>query len=92
MAVKVVHVSDISGKEADEQSLRRLVSLSTPSTPTAVTSGGAAGGSSRSRARAASSPSSGSPRRRKGNRMVISLDDFNLLAEAGVMSPPSRTP
>ena len=34
MAVKVVHVSDISGKEADEQSLVGSWSTSTPSTPT----------------------------------------------------------
>ena len=87
MAVKVVHVSDISGKEADEQSLGRLVVHEHPEyADLPVTLEVLPRRSRRSRARAASSPSSGSlPAPHKGERMVVSLDDFNLLAGAGVM-------
>jgi hypothetical protein len=87
MAVKVVHVSDISGKEADEQSLGRLVVHEHPEyadlpvtlevLPDEVES---LQGASRFVTVEWIAPGA-----RKGDRMVVSLDDFNLLAGAGVM-------
>jgi hypothetical protein len=87
MAVKVVHVSDISGKEADEQTLGRLVVLDHPEyadlpvtlevLPDEVES---LQGASRFVTVEWIPPGS-----RKGERMVVSLDDFNLLAGPGVM-------
>jgi hypothetical protein len=87
MAVKVVHVSDISGKEADEQSLGRLVVLDHPEyadlpvtlevLPDEIES---LEGASRFVTVEWIAPGA-----RKGERMVVSLDDFNLLAGAGVM-------
>jgi hypothetical protein len=87
MAVKVVHVSDISGKEADEQSLGRLVVLDHPEyadlpvtlevLPDEIES---LQGASRFVTVEWIAPGT-----RKGERMVVSLDDFNLLAGAGVM-------
>jgi hypothetical protein len=87
MAVKVVHVSDISGKEADEQSLGRLVVHEHPEyadlpvvlevLPEEVES---LQGASRFVTVEWIAPGA-----RKGERMVVSLDDFNLLAGAGVM-------
>jgi hypothetical protein len=87
MAVKVVHVSDISGKEADEQSLGRLVVLDHPEyadlpvtlevLPDEIES---LQGASRFVTVEWIAPGA-----RKGERMVVSLDDFNLLAGAGVM-------
>jgi hypothetical protein len=87
MAVKVVHVSDISGKEADEQSLGRLVVHEHPEyadlpvtlevLPEEVES---LQGASRFVTVEWIPPGA-----RKGERMVVSLDDFNLLAGAGVM-------
>jgi hypothetical protein len=87
MAVKVVHVSDISGKEADEQSLGRLVVLDHPEyadlpvtlevLPEEIES---LQGASRFVTVEWIAPGV-----RKGERMVVSLDDFNLLAGAGVM-------
>jgi hypothetical protein len=87
MAVKVVHVSDISGKEADEQSLGRLVVHEHPeyadlpvtleALPEEVES---LQGASRFVTVEWIPPGA-----RKGERMVVSLDDFNLLAGAGVM-------
>jgi hypothetical protein len=87
MAVKVVHVSDISGKEADEQSLGRLVVLDHPEyadlpvtlevLPEEIES---LQGASRFVTVEWIAPGA-----RKGERMVVSLDDFNLLAGAGVM-------
>jgi hypothetical protein len=87
MAVKVVHVSDISGKEADEQSLGRLVVHEHPEyadlpvtlevLPEEVES---LQGASRFVTVEWVPPGA-----RKGERMVVSLDDFNLLAGAGVM-------
>jgi hypothetical protein len=87
MAVKVVHVSDISGKEADEQALGRLVVHEHPEyadlpvtlevLPEEVEN-----------LQAASrfvSVEWIAPGARKGERMVVSLDDFNLLAGPGVM-------
>jgi hypothetical protein len=87
MAVKVVHVSDISGKEADEQMLGRLVVLDHPEyadlpvtlevLPEEIES---LQGASRFVTVEWVAPGA-----RRGERMVVSLDDFNLLAGAGVM-------
>jgi hypothetical protein len=87
MAVKVVHVSDISGKEAEEQSLGRLVVHEHPEyadlpvtlevLPEEVQSLQAA-----SRFVTVEWIAPGA---RKGERLTVSLDDFNLLADAGVM-------
>ena len=87
MAVKVVHVSDISGKEADEQTLGRLVVHEHPEyadlpvtlevLPEEVEQ---LQGASRFVTVEWIAPGA-----RKGERMVVSLDDFNLLAGAGVM-------
>jgi hypothetical protein len=87
MAVKVVHVSDISGKEADEQSLGQLVVHEHPEyadlpvtlevLPEEVES---LEGASRFVTVEWIAPGA-----RKGERMVVSLDDFNLLAGPGVM-------
>jgi hypothetical protein len=87
MAVKVVHVSDISGKEADEQSLGRLVVHEHPEyadlpitlevLPDEIET---LQGASRFVTVEWIAPGA-----RKGERMVVSLDDFNLLAGAGVM-------
>ena len=87
MAVKVVHVSDISGKEADEQSLGQLVVHEHPVyadlpvtlevLPEEVEQ---LQGASRFVTVEWIAPGA-----RRGERMVVSLDDFNLLAGAGVM-------
>jgi hypothetical protein len=87
MAVKVVHVSDISGKEADEQTLGRLVVHEHPEyadlpvtlevLPEEIET---LQGASRFVTVEWIAPGA-----RKGDRMVVSLDDFNLLAGAGVM-------
>jgi hypothetical protein len=87
MAVKVVHVSDISGKEADEQSLGRLVVHEHPEyadlpvtlevLPEEIES---LHGASRFVTVEWIAPGA-----RKGERLVVSLDEFNLLAGAGVM-------
>jgi hypothetical protein len=87
MAVKVVHVSDISGKEADEQSLGQLVVHEHPEyadlpvtlevLPDEVEQ---LQGASRFVTVEWIAPGA-----RKGERMVVSLDDFNLLAGPGVM-------
>ena len=87
MAVKVVHVSDISGKEADEQSLGQLVVHEHPEyadlpvtlevLPEEVQS---LQGASRFVTVEWVAPGA-----RKGERMVVSLDEFNLLAGPGVM-------
>ena len=87
MAVKVVHVSDISGKEADEQSLGQLVVHEHPEyadlpvtlevLPEEVEE---LQGASRFVTVEWIAPGA-----RRGERMVVSLEDFNLLAGAGVM-------
>jgi hypothetical protein len=87
MAVKVVHVSDISGKEADEQTLGRLVVHEHPEyadlpvtlevLPEEVES---LQGASRFVTVEWIAPGA-----RRGERMVVSLDDFNLLAGPGMM-------
>ena len=87
MAVKVVHVSDISGMEADEQALGRLVVHEHPEyadlpvtlevLPEEVES---LQGASRFVTVEWIAPGA-----RKGERMTVSLDDFNLLGKPGVM-------
>jgi hypothetical protein len=87
MAVKVVHVSDISGQEADEQTLGRLVIHEHPEyadlpvtlevLPKEVES---LQGASRFVTVEWIAPGA-----RRGERMTVSLDDFNLLAGPGAM-------
>src|SRR5919108_231828 len=87
MAVKVVHVSDIPGKEADEQSLGRLVVHEHPEyadlpvtlevLPEEVES---LQGASRFVTVEWIAPGA-----RRGERLTVSLDDFNLLGRPGVM-------
>jgi hypothetical protein len=87
MAVKVVHVSDISGQEADEQTLGRLVIHEHPEyadlpvtlevLPKEVES---LQGASRFVTVEWIAPGA-----RRGERLTVSLDDFNLLASPGVM-------
>jgi hypothetical protein len=87
MAVKVVHVSDISGKEADEQSLGRLVVHEHPEyadLPVTLEVLPDEIESLESASRFVTVEWI-APGARKGERMVVSLDDFNLLAGAGVM-------
>jgi hypothetical protein len=87
MAVKVVHVSDISGKEAGKESLGQLIIHEHPEyadlpvtlevLPEEVES---LKGSTRFVSVEWIEPGS-----RRSERMTISLDDFNLLSEAGRM-------
>jgi hypothetical protein len=87
MAVKVVHVSDISGKEADEQALGRLVIHEHPEyadlpvtlevLPEEVEN---LRGASRFVTVEWIAPGG-----RKGERLTVSLDDFNLLGRPGAM-------
>jgi hypothetical protein len=87
MAVKVVHVSDISGKEADEQELGRLVIHEHPDyadlpVTLEVLPDEVAGLSSSNRFVTVEYFQPGA---RKGQRMTIGLDDFNLLGNPGAM-------
>src|SRR6266511_1623047 len=87
MAVKVVHVSDISGKEADEQSLGRLVVHEHPEyadLPVTLEVLPDEVESLQGASRFVSIEWIG-PGARKGERLTVSLDDFNLLAGPGVM-------
>src|SRR6266536_3025623 len=78
MAVKVVHVSDISGKEADEQDLGKLIVHEHPEysdlpvtlevLPEEV-----------------ESVEWIRPGARRGQRLTVGIEDFNLLAGPGVM-------
>jgi hypothetical protein len=87
MAVKVVHVSDISGKEAEEQSLGRLVvhehphydSSDLPVTLEVLPDEVEGLKESTRFVTVEWLP----PGTRRGERMTIGLDDFNLLGEAG---------
>lgn len=87
MAVKVVHVSDISGKEADEQSLGKLVIHEHPEysdlpVTLEVLPEEVEGLEGASRYVTVEWFQPGA---RKGKRMTVSLEDFNLLAGPGVM-------
>jgi hypothetical protein len=87
MAVKVVHVSDISGKEADEQSLGRLVVHEHPEyadLPVTLEVLPEEVESLQGASRFVSIEWIG-PGARKGERLTVSLDDFNLLGGPGVM-------
>jgi hypothetical protein len=88
MAVKTIHVSDISGKEADEQTLGRLVVHEHPeysdlpvtleALPEEVEQLQASG------ARFVTVEWI-RPGTRKGERITVAIEDFNLLASPGVM-------
>jgi len=87
MAVKVVHVSDITGKESEEQSLGRLVvhehpnydSSDLPVTLEALPEEIEGLKESTRFVTVEWVP----PGARRGERMTIGLEDFNLLGEAG---------
>jgi hypothetical protein len=87
MAVKVVHVSDISGREADEQELGKLVIHEHPDyadlpVTLEVLPEEVAELNSSNRFVTVEYFQPGS---RKGQRMTVGLDDFNLLASPGTM-------
>ena len=87
MAVKVVHVSDISGREADEQELGKLVIHEHPDyadlpITLEVLPEEVAEFNSSNRFVTVEYFQPGS---RKGQRMTVGLDDFNLLARPGAM-------
>jgi len=87
MAVKVVHVSDISGKEADEQSLGRLMVHEHPEyadLPVTLEVLPEEVESLKSSSRFVTIEWF-QPGARKGERLTVALDDFNLLATPGVM-------
>jgi hypothetical protein len=87
MAVKVVHVSDISGKEAEQQTLGRLVvhehpnydSSDLPVSLEALPEELEGLKESTRFVTVEWFP----PGSRRGERMTVSLDDFNLLSEPG---------
>jgi hypothetical protein len=87
MAVKVVHVSDISGQEADEQELGRLIVHEHPDyadlpVTLEVLPDEVAGISTSNRFVTVEYFQPGA---RKGQRLTIGLDDFNLLGNPGAM-------
>jgi hypothetical protein len=87
MAVKVVHVSDISGKEADEQSLGRLVVHEHPEyadLPVTLEVLPDEIESLKSSSRFVTVEWF-QPGTRKGERLTVALEDFNTLANPGVM-------
>jgi len=87
MAVKVVHVSDISGQEADEQTLGRLVIHEHPEyadLPVTLEVLPKEVDSLQSASRFVTVEWI-APGARRGERMTVSLDDFNLLAGPGMM-------
>jgi hypothetical protein len=88
MAVKTIHVSDISGKEADEQSLGRLVVHEHPEySDLPVTLEALPEEVERLRDSSARFVTVEwvRPGTRKGERLTVPLEDFNLLAGPGVM-------
>jgi hypothetical protein len=87
MAVKVVHVSDISGQEADEQTLGRLVIHEHPEyadLPVTLEVLPKEVESLQSASRFVTVEWI-APGARKGERLTVSLEDFNLLAGPGMM-------
>ena len=87
MAVKVVHVSDISGQEADEQELGRLVIHEHPEyadLPVTLEVLPSEVESLQSASRFVTVEWI-APGARKGERMTVSLDDFNLLGRPGAL-------
>ncbi|HZD75146.1 MAG TPA: hypothetical protein VE776_14865 [Actinomycetota bacterium] len=88
MAVKTIHVSDISGKEADEQSLGRLVVHEHPEysdLPVALEALPEEIEPLRDSSARFVTVEWVRPGARKGERLTVPLEDFNLLAGPGVM-------
>jgi hypothetical protein len=88
MAVKTIHVSDISGKEADEQSLGRLVVHEHPEysdLPVHLEALPDEIESLRDSSARFVTVEWVRPGARKGERLTVPLEDFNLLAGPGVM-------
>jgi hypothetical protein len=85
MAVKVVHVSDITGKEADEQSLGKLIVHEHPDYADLPVTLEALPDEVEGLKTATRFVTVEwiQPGAKRGERMTISLDDFNLLGEAG---------
>jgi hypothetical protein len=88
MAVKTIHVSDISGKEADEQSLGRLVVHEHPEysdLPVILEALPEEIEPLRDSSARFVTVEWVRPGSRKGERLTVPLEDFNLLAGPGVM-------
>jgi hypothetical protein len=88
MAVKTIHVSDISGKEADEQSLGRLVVHEHPEysdLPVTLEALPEEVEPLRDTSARFVTVEWVRPGARKGERLTVPLEDFNLLAGPGVM-------
>lgn len=88
MAVKTIHVSDISGKEADEQTLGRLVVHEHPEySDLPVTLEALPEELEQLQGTAARFVTVEwiRPGARKGERITVPIEDFNLLAGPGVM-------
>jgi hypothetical protein len=88
MAVKTIHVSDISGKEADEQSLGRLVIHEHPEySDLPVTLEALPEELEQLQTASARFVTVEwiRPGARKGERITVPIEDFNLLAGPGVM-------
>jgi hypothetical protein len=88
MAVKTIHVSDISGKEADEQSLGRLVVHEHPEysdLPVTLEALPEEVQPLRDSSARFVTVEWVRPGTRKGERMTVPVEDFNLLAGPGVM-------
>ncbi len=88
MAVKTIHVSDISGKEADEQSLGRLVVHEHPEysdLPVTLEALPEEIEPLRDSSARFVTVEWVRPGSRKGERLTVPLEDFNLLAGPGVM-------
>jgi len=88
MAVKTIHVSDISGKEADEQTLGRLVVHEHPEySDLPVTLEALPEEVEQLQATNARFVTVEwiRPGARKGDRITVAIEDFNLLAGPGVM-------
>jgi len=88
MAVKTIHVSDISGKEADEQSLGRLVVHEHPEysdLPVMLEALPEEIEQLRGISARFVTVEWIRPGARKGERITVPIEDFNLLAGPGVM-------
>jgi hypothetical protein len=88
MAVKTIHVSDISGKEADESSLGRLVVHEHPEysdLPVTLEALPEELEQLQSTSARFVTVEWIRPGARKGDRITVPIEDFNLLASPGVM-------
>src|SRR6266498_5124805 len=88
MAVKTIHVSDISGKEAEEQSLGRLVVQEHPEysdLPVTLEALPEEIEQLRNVSARFVTVEWIRPGARKGERITVPIEDFNLLAGPGVM-------